>query len=355
MTTDEFNTRYTLLKQIAHGTSRSFTAQERASGRAVLAHFFTEDGTPPGSAVAGLVERLAPSDRSKVLEILAVNLSTVVVTQVLEDFRGFERWLQGRSGNPSPPDPVPPPQRPSPAGEFTRLFEQPAGPSPAQPVPMPAQHVPMPAQHVPRPAPAAGPQGSFTELFKSPSEGRTPPRPGSTPGAPPVEILSVRLPLGERPPPRPPAPEPSWPASFDPPKPAPLQSPFLQSPVLQRPALQSPMLQGPILGGPESPPRPVLPGAPRLPPPGEAIVKAPPREVLPPPSPLPGWGGESDYTRQLRGISTPADPIPPVTPPVPAPEVPAGQSRSLVPLLLVLNIVVIIATGLIVYFALKRH
>ena len=80
----------------------------------------------------------------------------------------------------------------------------------------------------------------------------------------------------------------------------------------------------------------------------------PPRDVLPPPSPVPGWSGESDYTRQLRPAAAPVDAAPPLAPPAAVPESAGGGRGSLVPLLLVLNIVVVIATGLIVYFALKR-
>jgi hypothetical protein len=58
-------------------------------------------------------------------------------------------------------------------------------------------------------------------------------------------------------------------------------------------------------------------------------------------------------------MAAPADPFPAAAAaapaPAPAPEAQGGGSRSLVPLLLVLNVVAIIATGLIVYFALKRN
>ncbi|MGH7580725.1 MAG: hypothetical protein ACREM9_11175, partial [Gemmatimonadales bacterium] len=96
MTTDEFDTRYKLLKQITTGEGRSFTAQECASGRAVLVHFLAENESVPGSSVPTLIARLEPRDRSKILEVLAVDQSTVVVTQFLEDFEGFDAWLQGR-------------------------------------------------------------------------------------------------------------------------------------------------------------------------------------------------------------------------------------------------------------------
>jgi hypothetical protein len=322
MTTDEFNARYKLLKQIAHGEGRSFTAQECASERAVLVHFLTEEGHPPDATVATLIDRLSPRDRSKILEILAVNLSTVVVTQFLEDFESFGTWLRSRLAAPPEPAPEPSPQSPPPLGEFTKLFEPPAdSAASAPPPPVPSMPAPsMPAASMSSPE---SPQGSFTELFRTPPEPKASPYPIPAPATPPVEIRSVRMRLGEpMPPPRPAAPLPSWPASFEPPQAPPLPKPMLPS----RRA-------------------------------GEPIVKPPPREQLPPPSPLPGWSGESDYTRQLRPAPPPgpADPAPPVVAPLPSAEPAAGGTRSLVPLLLVLNIVVIIATGLILYFALKRR
>ena len=81
------------------------------------------------------------------------------------------------------------------------------------------------------------------------------------------------------------------------------------------------------------------------------IVKPPSGDPLPPPAPLPAWSGPSDYTRQLRSVGAPTDPAAPIA----APAAPAGEKHSIVPLLLILNIVVIIATGLLVYFALKRR
>ncbi len=315
MTTDEFNAKYKLLKQIAHGKGRSFTAQECVSGRAVLVHFMTEEGHPPDARIAKLVDRLAPRDRSKILEILAVNLSTVVVTQFLENFEGFEAWLDTRLADPPAPAPEFEPQPLSSAGEFTSLFEPPTVSPPPPPAPEAA-------------APEERPRGSFTELFRTPPESRPRPYASPIPAVPPVEMLSVRIPLSEPAPLRPAAPPPSWPSSLEPPPP----------PVLPSPALPAP-----------------LPRAK----PGEPIVKPPPRDVLPPPSPLPGWSGESDYTRQLRPAQAPADPALPTAVPAPPPsadlEPSGGGARSIVPLLLVLNIVVVIATGLILYFALKRR
>ncbi|MEO7986130.1 MAG: hypothetical protein ABI766_06320 [Gemmatimonadales bacterium] len=337
MTTDEFNARYTLLNQIAHGKSRTFMAQEAGSERAVMVHFLTEDRHPPGSAIAGLVERLAPPDRAKVLEILPVNLSTAVVTQTLEPFDRFDAWLQSRLAEIPAPPPVAHPPAPSAQGEFTSLFQPPAVSLPTPP-PAPSRPAPPPA-----PVPDVGPRGGFTDLFQPPTAPKSNPLPVPSIAAPPVEMRSIRLPRSESAPAPvhrpsssdPPLPRPAWPLSLEPGAGAPLAPPPLHSPVLPAPL-----------------PRPRA---------GEPIIKPPPREQLPPPSPLPGWSGESDYTRQLRPAPLP-DQAPPVAPVAPVPEsakkpeaeAGAGASRPLVPLLLVLNVLVIIATGLVLYFALKR-
>jgi hypothetical protein len=369
MTTDEFNARYTLLKPIAHGKSRSFTAQEVGSGRAVMVHFLTEDRHPPGSAIAGLVERLPAPHRAQVLKILTVNLSTAVVTEPLDAFDSFDAWLQSRLAEiPAPPPAPAPVARPPETGEFTSLFQPPVAlpTPPAAPVPAPAPALPPrpaaagkapggsftelfqpPSTSLPTPAPAPAapppparparppaprahetPAGGFTELFQAPPEQKSHPFPAPSPAAPPVEMRSIRLPKSE------PASRPAAPL-------APLAPPPIVAPPL---------------------PSPVLPAPLPLPRAGEPIVRLPQRDQLAAPAPLPGWSGESDYTRQLRP-APPPDPVAPVVPAAPPPdaakkpEAPAGAegSRSLVPILLVINILVIIATGLVLYFALKRR
>jgi hypothetical protein len=322
MTPEEFNARYKILKQIAQDPGRSFTAQETASGRAVLVHFLADDLIPPGSQFRDLMGRLSSRDRSKVLDILSVGSSTVVVTQFLEDFETFGLWLQSRLDGGRPP--VPSPEPAAPVGDFTKLFQQ---GSSAEPVLPPA-------------APIARPQrDSFTELFETPSEPMPHFRPPA-PATPPVEILRVRLPASDPVPPAapapPPLPKPSWPGSFDPPKaPAPVAP------------LPSPML------GSQTPP-PVAPAP---------VIRPPALGPLPPPAPLPNWSGESDYTRQLSPAPAPIDAAPPLPSPPPPLDAASGAkegpgsapaSQSIVPLLLVLNIVVIIATGVILYFALKK-
>ena len=74
----------------------------------------------------------------------------------------------------------------------------------------------------------------------------------------------------------------------------------------------------------------------------------------PAPSPSPAFRqGPSDYTRILGGAGALGDvPILEAGPPPAA--TPAPSSRSHWPLWLLLNVVLILATGLVVYFALKR-
>jgi hypothetical protein len=88
---------------------------------------------------------------------------------------------------------------------------------------------------------------------------------------------------------------------------------------------------------------------------------AAPKLEAPDASPRPGappgqWAGPSDFTRLLNRSPEPdtAEPNAPaaVAPPPIGPA--AARKSMLVPLLLALNLIAIVAVGLIVYFALKR-
>jgi hypothetical protein len=361
MTTDELDNRYKLLKQITTSDGRSFTAQECATGRAVLVHFLSPASSTSRS-LATLIERLPPRERARILEVMTVDESTVVVTQFLEGFQGFDAWLHGRRAplpaRPSDPQPA------APAGEFTRLFDagalpsDSASPAPDSPPaalssdraeegrftnlfrpPAESNTAPFPAPPPPAPPPGAQPagHGSFTELFRPPRPSKTDPVPSPAGPAAPVELRSVRIPLGPPAQPRPAAPAtPMVPPGAEPQHPLPL-------------------------------PRPVLP-VPRLGPrPGEPIIRPPVRDAIAAPPPVHGGAGESDYTRLLRPAPSPTAAAPvsagparlagsPAAPVAPAPPAaPPEPARSIVPLLLILNILVVIATGVILFFALKRR
>jgi hypothetical protein len=309
MTSQEFESKYKVLKQIAGGAGRSYTAQERPSGRAVLVHVF--ESLAAGEEVGSLVERLPPRDRARVLETLTVDESLVFVTQVLEGFRSFEGWLGSRAvgatdplARPAPPA-HPPADQGSAGGEFTELFRSPERPSPAQ--------EPGPGKLPPEKTPAG-----FTDLFSAPPA--RPPSPPRQPiSVPPVRVVDLRLP------------KPQLAGEDREPAPPPLR---------------------PNLGGATQPPAtPMAPPAPRAL--GDQVIAAPdPRPVSPPPRPA--WSGPSDFTRQLeRGPHLGSD-APPVLVPLEPPDPPAGKKTPIWPLLLATNLISMLVTGLIVYFAFGR-
>lgn len=341
MTRDEFSAKYKLLKQIDGGDGRSYTAEHRPTGRAVLVHFLPAD-SPSSRALPELIGRLGPRDASKITDTLSVDGSPVVVSEFIETQGSFERWLQVRSGTPvAPPDsassviPSAAPRRGG--GEFTQLFRGHADSEPSRGV----ADLDSPPRHDP-PAPAA--PGSFTAMFQRQGEAGSPAEvPLPTPAGPSVPIRSLRVAPPVTPPVAPPARprvEPPIPAQgFDPP-PA-----YALPPAV---VLPPPLFPSSVVIPPPGPPRPnrgfVLP-----------TMVAPavrPGPATPPPPRL----GPSDYTRILGGASELRDPS--IPEPAPEPESsapPAPPRRSYLALWLLLNVVLILATGLVVYFALKRR
>jgi hypothetical protein len=349
MTSEEFDSKYRLLKQIAGGRWRTFTAEQRSTGRAVLAHFVDQVALGGETSLFALIDQLNARDRSKVLETMPVGGSLVCVTEVLERFESFESWLRPKSA--SSPEPAPPaapaPARPPGLGEFTQLFRglsEGLPPSP-QPSPAPIQAsggsdspgAPEPAK--PRSAEPAS--AGFTELFRAPPAPLPTPQPAPRmdPVSPPHDFDSVL------PPPR-----------LDSVSPPPRQDPGAPPPL---------RVVGLRFGSQmEGPPRPLKPnfGGTFEPPPAAPVPLEPrlPQELFPldpgprpmSAAPPPIWSGPSEFTRQLE--RSPA--ISSVVPAVQAAELePPPEKKSYVPLLLALNLIVIIATGLIVYFALRRR
>jgi hypothetical protein len=313
MTSDEFNSHYKLLKQMAVQEGRSYTAEHRPSGRAVLVHVLDERQLDGPDGVQAMIERLAPRDRSRVLATMTIDHSAVVVTQFLQGFEGFEPWLREKIADLA----TPPPPSPGPAdgqhGEFTRLFR--------------AENTPVPPPGWPAPPPtlragATPPPGSnFTDLFRAPA----PPSPGSeTPDSatiPPVRMVGVRLPSSPESPlilPEPPSTPPAPPRLV---------------PTFETPG-----------------PRPAnLAGWPQA---DEVIIRSPGQPVAP--LPPPSWTGPSEYTRLLGSISPPTGELAPVSLPAEPGEERSEPKRSYIPLFVVLNVVFILATGLVVYFALRQ-
>jgi hypothetical protein len=319
MTSDEFNSQYKLLKQMAVKEGRSYTAEHLPSGRAVLVHILDENQVGGTSGLHAMLERLEPREKSRVLGTMTVDRSLVVVTQFLQGFEGFEPWLRGRLAGPGAPTGTP--SGPPPAeghGEFTRLFR--AQNTPAAPVDRsPPATDPIPG--------AAVPAGSgFTDLFRAPVAPTTPPKGVERADLPPLRIVGLRVPL------------PSEPASPQPasPEPGPL------------PPRLTPNLEG--SEEPAAPPN--LAGWPR---PDEVIIRT--GEPASAPVPPPSWGGgPSEFTREFGSVPQPTGELAQAQAPEVAdpPEKPAESKRSYIPLFVVLNVVFIPATGLVVYFALRQ-
>lgn len=300
MTRDEFDSQYRLLGKTGGGAARSSAAEHRATGRVVQVHFFDGGLDGPATELLGLLDRLPPADRSRVLETLGVDDSVVFVTQPLPEGQDFERWLRTAAIGAVEPGP----------GEFTSLFR--AGASPSGP----AVAGSPPVSPEPRPAAPAGGPG-FTELFRSaPEPGPKPAAPSGRSATPPVRVVGVRLPT---PPSAPIAP--------------------------QVHPIPTPRLGDEPARGPAAPPPPEAP-VPRA----AALYVPEPAASAPPPSAP--WSGPSDFTRQL-GPSTPFSAQVPAIPP-PAPSEPTARKVSHLPLFLALNLAFIIITGLVVYFALRR-
>jgi hypothetical protein len=295
MTSDEFSSEYKLLKQIAANGGRSYTAEHLPSKRAVLVHILEENQVGGAAGLTELLGRLSPKDKTRILGTMKVEGSWVVVTQFLQGFQGFEAWVQTRSSAPTPTaSSAPPPEM---HGEFTRLFRS-SSDAPASTADL------SPVRDAPSPPQASG----FTDLFRAPAP---PPAHGQDPDRatiPPIRMVGVRVP----------PPSQSVPQEPEPPR---LKPNFGPSPV--------------------SSPAPAQP---------EVVIRT---GDPPPPSPPSSWDGPSEFTRLLGKVSLTGE-VAQVSGQPEALDDPVAAKPSYLPLFVVLNLVFILATGLIVYFALQR-
>lgn len=277
---------------------------------------------------------------------------------------------------------------------------------------------PAQAPQPPSPAPAPS-EGGFTAIFGRLNETSLPPSsapaawpepvaPPSSMSAPPISPPSMSpLPqpaLGNTPAPIAPAAyaEPAEPGeftqlfqrispaadsgvpSFTPP-PAPFRAPEIPRPIetmpaadLPRPSFSDPYRPSPPMslgeGGPPSlgavpafvvPPAPNFSDAPPPPAPNLNGIARPP--AAPPPvwgaSALPpalgsslDVGVQSEFTRILGRVAVPQPPPPPLAPPQGGP---VGESKasakSMMPLLVALNVVVLLTIAIVAYFMLRKH
>jgi hypothetical protein len=291
-------------------------------------------------------------------------------------------------GTKQPPAPAGPPAAPSRAanpavstGDVTRVFQ---GTKPPATGPAPAAETP--------PLPARPPEPSFTSLFgEKQSRGAeqsspvfrssAPGMPGAGPSGPPVSPNAARFgsvmpPVDPSPPPRP--------ASAPPPAPAvnPASDDFnalfarLDPAGSSQPPAPSPA--PPAFTQPPAPPAPSL-GAPSFVPSAVPPSAAPPAAAWRPPvaPPLPPMGsggaparGPSEFTRilgrgQMPPIAPPGTRVPDAnnsstpgfpTPAAPKPQAPppAKSTKSYLPVIIALNLVLIAAILVVVYFVTRR-
>jgi len=192
MTSTEFARRYRLLKNVANRGARSFLAQQVDLGRMVMVHYLDSESPQQRIATLARLDALTRPARDKLLEIADVDGSPVAVTLFISSFADFTTWLDSVSSTTatpvasaapvaSPPSIVsapsiasaPPPHSaptPEPAGDFTMMFgklEPPPVSAPAvvaQPRAEAAPPIPSFADSVP-PAVTNDSASGFTAIF----------------------------------------------------------------------------------------------------------------------------------------------------------------------------------------------
>lgn len=304
----------------------------------------------------------------------------------------------------APVIPVPvvmPPPAPAP-GEFTQMFRPIAGSAPPAPAaasvpatPTPevqtGPSAPPPAPSVPAAAAPTSPStpapGEFTAMFRPGAQfggappsfaAAAPPPPVPPPLSPPPAAPAFPAPAGVSalPPLPPPAsrsvgpaddrlpPSPGTLSSFVPPPlaPPPLASPPLSPPPIVSAPLSPPPLAPPPLPTPSLAPPPLAPPPvaaapmPLPPPPAGPPVLAPPTFGL---APAVGGAGKgagpapsSEYTMIMKAAVQPVE-APTPKEPATAPAAKATSQRLTLPVILMINGVILLTLGLILYFALR--
>jgi hypothetical protein len=234
MTSAEFNDRYQLVRQVTEDGVRTFHAVA-SSGAVVMVHMLDASDLDGNRSIVGLLERLDPAEKPRIIEVTEVDGSPVIVTRFILEFSTLPGWLETHAtgpaaappaatprpaaGGPSSPGAVPPPAvappasgerpafesplpaPPAPAGrdgarepsEFSLMFRAqrpddlpPPAPSPgdaAQPADPPA------APSTPGPAvPEEDEAGEFTRMFRAASDPASGPAP--PPAAPPPQAAA---------------------------------------------------------------------------------------------------------------------------------------------------------------------
>jgi hypothetical protein len=194
MTGDELRSRYEFLKQLTTEGVRTHLALA-PGGAIVLVHLLDHCSPAERERLLTRITRLDEAQRAELVDVLEVDDTPVIVTAHSPGFSTLAHWLGApppesvSSGAPStalPSADAPPPA--TEPGEFTRLFEMPQAPEPAQePIAEPPPDEPPAGSDVPGAAPAGrrhiGVPGEFTRLFEMPQEPAAPTATGPEPPA----------------------------------------------------------------------------------------------------------------------------------------------------------------------------
>ena len=102
---DDFNTRYRLLKCVAVADGiRTHNAQELATGRVVMVHLADAAGPDDVDRLRVQLSRLSGPDKNRILETATLPSGFAIVTEFLAGLQSFPGWLQAKAG-PAPDQP----------------------------------------------------------------------------------------------------------------------------------------------------------------------------------------------------------------------------------------------------------
>jgi len=353
---------FKLLVLIHDGDTKSYLARHPSFDRTVMLHVLPQPGSTACDELIALMERLSPAAQKMILDRGEENGAGYLVTDKIADFRSLRDWLEKAAvaplvapvpAEPAAPE-APPVEAPAPApapapGEFTRLFQAvPATSAAPDPPPPPAAQ------------PAAPQPGEFTRLFTGAQSSTATPVSGAG-----VEPAAA-------------APQPKPPGAFTkafralsegvPPVPQPAES-APEPPRPSRPGEFTSLFQAPLPPAPEqqdlgrrvsrpqdAPARPAFQQAGEFTrmfgvadkPPAPAPVE-PPRAPAQPEAPKPASSADPyESMFSVPPVSPENEPTAIVAPP------PKSALSSNLPIIIILAALLLLALGLIAYFALKR-
>lgn len=404
-----FYDRFELLDPVRDDGIKTFQARETETGRMLEAHLFVRPRAPESVALLAKIDRLPDSEQTKIIDRGDHDGIPYLVTEPLEE--SVREWLVAKTAHPvpaaAPEKPldaagawkiVPPPPPPAPEStsdgqsldqQFNNLFETGERPLKKQTI---DQTLKLPTQETP----AHSEPGEFTRMFQAP----VPPKSGDTkqPGEFTQMFQAPAAPSKnpEAPPPgeftrmfqAPPAPSTgSHPKSPEPPAPPPQAPPrkpqdpgeftrFFQTPVAPGPMPQSPAVQKPLTPQPPGhsgankmgdftrafgarDPQRMNPVPPPVPPMAPVDPRGATQTFAAPhmhPPPIASSSGPSEYTRMFSApaeltLGQPSQPAPPTSTPQSAAA--PNKATSYLPLVLGLAALLILITGLILFFVFR--